>query len=181
MLKPEHLDPLRDALRSLGDRLRRWRRKPDVNDRVTEVGPLEPTPKRTWASIGREAYRHPGRILLWLFLIYIGVGLIHHMVTWSSGVYGASFGFGNLYINYSVAHGGLLGDRLVYAVILQDNYPRSSGESAEHKFAFVFPGDHLVIVQPRRGETVWVDGQYQITRLGRVLRATAGVCPRFKL
>ncbi|OHB65672.1 MAG: hypothetical protein A2Y77_15440 [Planctomycetes bacterium RBG_13_62_9] len=99
-------------------------------------------------------------------MIVVGVAVVRAVLFGTSG-HGGGFGFGNLYILYDVDTGGLLPDRLAYAVITPDLAEQTQGSAEE--FTFVFAGDHVVKVPPRRGETVWVDEQYQVAHLGRLL------------
>jgi hypothetical protein len=160
---------VRDAVRSIRNRPR-----PSLGTSVPEEATAapaesEPKPRRTWLATGWRGIDHLASVLLWLFFIGMGISIVQGVIVGTSG-YGGSFGFGNLYIMYDVDCGGLLPERLVYAVILP-SFPEQMKGGADNGCTFVFAGHHPVTVRPRRGETVWIDEQYHITFLGRALHA----------
>jgi acyl-coenzyme A synthetase/AMP-(fatty) acid ligase len=109
-------------------------------------------------------------VVLWLIAIYWGVGIAWGVIAGTSSS-GGSFGFGGLGIHYEVRTGGLLADRLEYAVITQAYPQRQEYWESEGAYTLAFAGQDVMTVRPKRGETVWVDEQGHVTSLGRVLNA----------
>ncbi len=107
---------------------------------------------------------------LWLIAIYWGVGIAQGVIVGTSSS-GGSFGFGGLGIHYEVRTGGVLADRLEYAVITQAYPQRQEYWESEGAYTLAFAGHDVMTVRPHRGETVWVDEQRHVTSLGRVLTA----------
>jgi hypothetical protein len=185
-LKPEDLNPIRDALRFLGRHLRRTA-PPDVDGAGTVPASAESPPKRTWWTVAGKVYHFLGVALVWLILLYVGIALVRSALE-GTECYGARFGVGNLYVAYSVDRGGLLSDRLLYAIIVPSGFwAQMSSTNTSCTLEFVdgnsvtvrpkrgktvrIDDRHRVTIQPKRGDTVWIDDQYRVTSLGRVLDA----------
>ncbi|MDY0357465.1 MAG: hypothetical protein RBR19_16410 [Sedimentisphaerales bacterium] len=85
-------------------------------------------------------------------------------------VFRHAFGFGDLWIQYEIRTGGVLPDQLDYVIVRHD-FPElpEINESADMD-RFFLTGQSLAAVQPSRGQTVWIDEQGRVTRLGRALR-----------
>jgi hypothetical protein len=185
-LRPEDLNPIRDALRGLGRHLQH-KTPPDANDAGTVPASAESPPKRTWWTVAGKVYHFLGVALVGLVLLYVGIALVRSALEGTEW-YGANFGVGNLRVSYSVDRGGLLPDRLLYAIIVPPSLATqmsSTNTSCTFEFAdgdsvtvrpkrgktVQLDGRHRVTIEPRRGETVWIDDQCRVTSLGRVLDA----------
>jgi hypothetical protein len=166
MSKPEHLGPVRDALRSFRNRLTRKSQEPAAGEASAAPGASGPKRWRTGLAVFWRVYRGVGLVAVGLFVVYmiylVFVGLYS---------YGGGFGFGNLDVLYEVEAGGLLGERLVYAVIIPGFPERGYSKESDNTYTFRFADGNSVAVRPERGEMVWVDQRYHVQRLGRVLRA----------
>ncbi len=186
-MKPEDLNPIRDALQSLGRHLRR-QTPPRVDGAGTVPTSPGSPPKRTWRTVAGKVRHFLGVAWVWLILLYVGIALVRNVVLTGTQWHGASFGVDNHCVWYSVDRGGLLSDRVLYAYVtpcglgtqMYNHGTFFTLEFADSNSVTVRPkrgktvqldGRHRVTIQPRRGDTIWIDDQYRVTSLGRVLDA----------
>jgi hypothetical protein len=128
-------------------------------------------------AIAWRAFDHLAAVLYWLILIGMGTVMVRGLVGGTGG-YGGSFSLGNLRIVYRVNSGGLLPERLAYAMITPDLAQRTTESddgggtlvSDRGGATIVFARDPSATIKVRRGETAWIDAQYRVTSLDRVLR-----------
>ena len=84
-LRPEDLNPIRDALRGLGRHLQH-KTPPDANDAGTVPASAESPPKRTWWTVAGKVYHFLGVVLVWLVIVYVGIALVRSVLEGIEGV-----------------------------------------------------------------------------------------------
>jgi hypothetical protein len=109
-------------------------------------------------------------LLVWFYLILIGIGIPYNIIVGGSSSRGASVGFGNLWIQYDSRSGGLLGERVGNIVIVY-TFPRGGQRYDESSYTCLLDDGHAVTVQSRWKDTLWVDEKGDVTNLGQVLGA----------
>lgn len=123
--------------------------------------------KFPWSTVWK-VFDRAVAVTVWLFVACVAISLVADVVRRNASR--GAFGFGDLWIQYEIRTGGVLPDQLDYVIVRHD-FPElpEINESADMD-RFFLTGQSLAAVQPSRGQTVWIDEQGRVTRLGRALR-----------
>lgn len=117
---------------------------------------------------GSKVFDRSVSIVFWLLMISFVLAILNEFFVGGSTSSGA-FGFDGPYIHYQVRTGRIRADRLEHAVIAEV-FPKDQRYDGK-TYTFLFVGQGTVTVRPKRGETLWVDEDGNVTTLGPALSA----------
>lgn len=119
-------------------------------------------------SIAWKVFDRAVAVVVWLFVACVAISLVADVV--GRNTFRGTFGFGDLWIQYEIRTGGLLPDRLDYVLVRHDLPELPEINETADMDRFFLTGQSLAAVQPSQGQTVWIDEQGCVTRLGSALR-----------
>lgn len=168
-MKPEDLNPVRDVLRSVREYLKgRFRKSGESESAGKAVS--ERKSRRTRFTLYWKVFGRLVTVFVWLLLVSLVCSLLFSLFPGRELASTRVSRFANLWIHYAIRGGGIWPDRLDYVVVseipLRGYHHSSKGRADVLMLVFA---DQIVSLNPRRGETLWIDTQGEATSLGRVL------------